>query len=134
MTTTTKKNIQQRLAFLYGDEQSHLIYEKLIEYIEHHRSSRNRSVVGPLWTHKDIVLISYGNSIQSPNAPALQSLRSFLTKQLPTEFSMLHILPFFPWSSDFQARRWWSKPNRHDLAAPPFAIVSGIVPRCLIGF
>jgi len=95
-----KSRILQRLTRLYGLEQCESVSEKVFDYIEHHRSSRTRSVTGPFWTHQDIVLITYGDTIQSPSSPALQSLRSFLTKHLPTEFSMLHILPFFPWSSD----------------------------------
>ena len=95
-----ENRIQKRLDRLYGADKSESIAANIFDYIEQHRSKRTRSVVGPLWTHRDIVLITYGDTIQSPSFPALQTLRSFLTHHLPTEFSMLHILPFFPWSSD----------------------------------
>ena len=63
-------------------------------------SCASRSVVGPLWTHQDIVLITYGDTIQSPAQPPLQTLRAFLKRHLADAFSMVHLLPFYPWSSD----------------------------------
>jgi sucrose phosphorylase len=57
-------------------------------------------VVGPLWTHADAVLITYGDSIQAPDQAPLQTLRTFLKRHLPESFSMVHLLPFYPWSSD----------------------------------
>jgi len=90
----------KRLSILYGDENATALCERIVVYIDSHKEKRNRSVKGPFWTHKDIVLISYGDSIQSPEAMPLQILKNFLQKHIPNEISMLHILPFFPWSSD----------------------------------
>lgn len=92
--------IQQRAQFLYGAEQGLTVARRIQHFIETHRQLRTRSVVGPYWTHKDIVLITYGDTIQAPSTTPLQTLRSFLNCNLPEEFSMIHILPFFPWSSD----------------------------------
>jgi len=95
-----KNRLLKRLSFLYGENQAPEITDRILNYIESHKEKRNRSVSGPFWTHKDIVLITYGDTIQSPGNVPLQSLRNFLQKHLPNEISMLHILPFFPWSSD----------------------------------
>jgi len=95
-----EENIVSRLKGLYGETIGAKTSERVFQIIADHQDMRSRSVLGPYWTHKDIVLISYGDSIQSPSQPPLQSLRSFLNRNLPTEFSMLHILPFFPYSSD----------------------------------
>ena len=99
---TSKLNIRllKRLKFLYGEQHADEIAQRIHEYIESHKVKRTRSVKGPLWTHKDIVLITYGDSIQSPVSSPLQTLRNFMQRHLPHEFSMVHILPFFPWSSD----------------------------------
>lgn len=94
------ERIEQRLAYLYGAERASGIAKRIARIIETHKQLRTRTVHGPYWTHKDVVLITYGDSIQSPAHPPLQTLRSFMNQHLPEEFSMVHILPFFPWSSD----------------------------------
>ncbi len=97
---SARERILQRLEFLYGHDLGRQVSKRIFRYIDTHMQLRTRSVVGPFWTHADIVLITYGDSIQSPTRPPLQTLRSFLNRHLPMEFSMVHILPFFPWSSD----------------------------------
>ena len=92
--------IERRLHFLYDAESAPVIAKRIARIIETHKQLRTRSVSSPLWTHKDIVLITYGDTIQSPSRPPLQTLRSFLNLHLPEAFSMIHMLPFFPWSSD----------------------------------
>jgi len=95
-----KERLLKRLSFLYGETVAPEIAERILNYIEDHKEKRRRSVQGPFWTHQDIVLITYGDTVQSPVASPLKTLRNFLQKNLPNEFSMVHILPFFPWSSD----------------------------------
>jgi len=95
-----RQRIRQRLASLYGEETGTSAARRIFRMLETHRQLRSRSVVGPYWTHKDIVLITYGDSIQSPAQPPLQTLRAFLRRHLSQAFSMVHLLPFFPWSSD----------------------------------
>lgn len=92
--------IEQRLVRLYGEETGPEVAKRILRFIQLHTQLRARRVIGPYWTHKDIVMITYGDSIQSSTRPPLQTLRSFLNRHLPAEFSMLHILPFYPWSSD----------------------------------
>lgn len=96
----TMQRIRQRLHVLYGEDLGDKVSKRVARFIQTHRQLRTRSVVGPHWTHKDIVLITYGDSIQSATQPPLQTLRSFMNRHLPVEFSMVHVLPFFPWSSD----------------------------------
>jgi glycosidase len=95
-----RQRIEDRLTGLYGEAVGSATARRILRVLETHRQLRRRCVDGPLWTHRDVVLISYGDSIQSPQQPPLQTLRSFLKRYLPDAFSMLHLLPFFPWSSD----------------------------------
>lgn len=61
-----------------------------------------------LWSEKDIVLITYGDSIIEPSAELaegmkkspLQTLHHFLSKYCSSAINHVHILPFFPYSSD----------------------------------
>ena len=53
-----------------------------------------------LWSEKDAVLITYGDSVCSPGKPPLATLRQFAARHLTGAFSTIHLLPFYPWSSD----------------------------------
>ncbi|MGY5449943.1 sugar phosphorylase [Agarivorans sp. MS3-6] len=52
------------------------------------------------WSEKDVILITYGDSVLSGGLPPLQSLHQFLREYLTGLISSVHILPFFPFSSD----------------------------------
>jgi len=52
-----------------------------------------------LWSEKDVLLITYADSIIKKNQKNLITLSNFLTKYCK-EFTYVHILPFFPFSSD----------------------------------
>ncbi len=53
-----------------------------------------------LWSQKDALVITYGNSIQDGSHKPLDLLRDFLTKHLSGVVNGVHILPFFPFTSD----------------------------------
>jgi len=94
------QRLHQRLAYLYGDDHAAPLTRRIERIVDTHRQLRKRQVDGPFWTHRDVVLITYGDTIQSPQGPPLQVLRDFLVTHLADAFSMVHVLPFFPWSSD----------------------------------
>ncbi len=52
------------------------------------------------WTQQDAIVITYGDSIKSANEPPLRILRDFMRQELMGVISSVHVLPFFPWSSD----------------------------------
>lgn len=52
------------------------------------------------WTQKDCLLITYGDSIIKENERPLVTLKRFLDRQFKDLISSVHILPFFPFSSD----------------------------------
>ncbi len=52
------------------------------------------------WSEKDVFLIMYGNSVKCDDEPPLLTLRRFLHERLEGTVSGVHILPFFPYSSD----------------------------------
>ncbi|MEC8863690.1 MAG: sugar phosphorylase [Planctomycetota bacterium] len=52
------------------------------------------------WSEKDSVLITYGNSITEPNEAPLKTLKSFLDRDIGKAINGVHVLPFFPYSSD----------------------------------
>ncbi|MDJ0631305.1 MAG: alpha-amylase family glycosyl hydrolase [Rhodobacter sp.] len=55
----------------------------------------------PGWVDEtDVMLITYGNSIRSNDRPPLAALDGFLSERIADVIGNVHILPFYPWSSD----------------------------------
>ncbi|TNE76151.1 MAG: alpha-amylase [Gammaproteobacteria bacterium] len=52
------------------------------------------------WNESDIAVITYGNSLLRDGEVPLQTLHRFLREHLSDAISIVHILPFFPYSSD----------------------------------
>ncbi len=53
-----------------------------------------------LWSQQDTLLISYGDTLRQAGKKPLGILQSFLHEKLQYVFTAVHILPFFPFSSD----------------------------------
>jgi sucrose phosphorylase len=53
-----------------------------------------------IWDENDVYLITYGNSILSNAQKPLQVLHQFLIKYMKGVVSTVHVLPFFPYSTD----------------------------------
>lgn len=57
---------------------------------------RNRNY----WSERDAIVITYGDTIQQEGEKPLTTLKHFFDTHTDQEVSALHILPFYPWSSD----------------------------------
>lgn len=92
--------IRQQLDYLYGvdGEQSWIELQKLIKEFQ----SRNPNLVGDEFRldEKDAILITYGDQFQEKDRRNLQSLFDFLNNHLSDSINRVHILPFYPYSSD----------------------------------
>lgn len=53
-----------------------------------------------LFDETDVVLITYADQINEPARAPLQTLRSFLRDHLHGVVTGVHLLPFYPWTSD----------------------------------
>lgn len=88
--------VRTRLQFLYGD-QADACLRKLIDVVQQYPPSQQQAG----WSERDVVLITYGDQVQSPPSTALHALTEFLTSRaLPELINTVHLLPFYPYSSD----------------------------------
>ena len=62
--------------------------------------ARARQPGSALWSEKDALVITYGNSIVDGAHNPLDLLRHFLETRLKGAVNAVHILPFFPYTSD----------------------------------
>lgn len=53
-----------------------------------------------IWDQRDIMLITYGDTLRWDDHPPLETLHGFVKTRLSDAISVVHLLPFFPYSSD----------------------------------
>ncbi len=98
---TTRMN--DHLAVLYGSahgaEVWSAMHERLQAFHQQHPELVAESADERL-TERDVILITYGDQIQSSDRPPLQNLAEVLTATVEGRISGVHILPFYPYSSD----------------------------------
>ena len=101
---TSSEQIRDHLSFVYGPALAPTIYEEIQRRLETFRQRHPELTVATAaaqrLTETDSVLITYGDQIQSADASALQNLAKFLNEHLKNVVSAVHILPFYPYSSD----------------------------------
>jgi sucrose phosphorylase len=98
MTASFRSRLKQRLEFIYKDKYDETILEKAANKIEKYLPRITRKVKG--WNESDVILITYGDSIKQHDIKPLKTLCRFCKSELREWMSVIHILPFFPYSSD----------------------------------
>src|SRR6185436_15344098 len=86
------------LTFLYGNDQAPQLLARVEKLIAEYRT-RIPVRSGELTEH-DSLLITYGDQVQSQNEKPLHTLNQFCKKYLTDVVDGIHILPFYPWTSD----------------------------------
>jgi len=95
------QRIAEHLRFIYEDEQAHRLQAAIQQRIAFTWAKLGEPIPNQtLWDEKDAILITYGDSIQTPDEPPLTTLKQFAHAHLGRAFSTIHLLPFFPYSSD----------------------------------
>jgi glucosylglycerate phosphorylase len=96
-----ESGIRQHLKFLYGEEKSRGIWKRLQVQLEdfHNRYPALKEKAVRL-SQRDAILITYGDQVRQPDVPPLDTLARIANEYLGGVVSGIHILPFFPYSSD----------------------------------
>ena len=91
------EKIENRLKFIYKDNYAKTILADLLHVISSYQIASKK---GPKWNENDVVLITYGDSVKKEDEAPLETLHAFLNANLKEQLTVVHILPFFPYSSD----------------------------------
>ncbi len=92
------KLIEASVYFIYSDEEAPKVYEEVVSLINAYKE-RIKSTPYYL-SEKDIILITYGDQVFHHGETALATLNKFLNKYVEDVINTVHILPFYPYSSD----------------------------------
>ncbi len=98
MPDTILNKTAQHLQKIYKENFSEQIANEIYRLVLSVKKLKNTG--RPLWNEKDIIMITYGNTFISQNKCPLKTLHWFLTKYIGATIPCIHILPFFPYSSD----------------------------------
>ncbi|MDR0902323.1 MAG: hypothetical protein LBM92_06105, partial [Opitutaceae bacterium] len=93
-----RASVRARLARLYSRADAGATAEKLLALAARHE--RQTPLPAVSWSQRDTLLITYADTINEEGKPPLQALRDFLRRHLGDAVSLVHLLPFFPFSSD----------------------------------
>ncbi|MFL0804218.1 MAG: alpha-glucosidase C-terminal domain-containing protein [Agarilytica sp.] len=104
MTLSAQKELKflvnSHISLIYPDEDIDVLSQKFIEIMSLEACDTKPQTHENTWSEHDAWLITYGDSIVSPNAHPLKTLNTFAKKELTGVVNGIHILPFFPYSSD----------------------------------
>jgi sucrose phosphorylase len=94
------KKIERRFNRLYGPARSSLCLERLAMLIGRYGIGYNSIEKGILWDESRILLITYADTLTDESQAPLEVLKQFADQYLHDVVDTIHILPFFPYSSD----------------------------------
>lgn len=106
MPDPTMKRMTERLGRLYGEARVAELTKRLALLLGRYGATTapqevaNDGRAPSLWSERDAVLISYGDMVQAEGAAPLQVLKEFCDRWLRGAINTVHVLPFFPSSSD----------------------------------
>ena len=111
-----EKRVSQHLNRIYADvlEQNNInqLSNSLLEHVIETQNDMPLHVTedGESWSQNTIVLITYADTLEEKNSLPINSINKFLNTYCTDTFEIVHILPFFPSSSDkgFSVKDYYS--------------------------
>lgn len=88
--------LEPLIAEVYGSGRAPHIASRINEIIDTHP----RRGSGTHWDQDDVWLITYADHFQREGERPLRTLLEFYRSELSSHLNGMHILPFFPWTSD----------------------------------
>ncbi|MEJ2751774.1 MAG: alpha-amylase family glycosyl hydrolase [Candidatus Promineifilaceae bacterium] len=90
------------LQFLYGEERAAEICERLERIVTRRKVGIDARGAGKteMFSQRDAILITYGDMVRADGERPLQTLHEFLSAAVGDSVNTVHLLPFFPYSSD----------------------------------
>ena len=94
-----RSRIESHLEVIYGEQARDLV-APVIEAMRYAEDVSEPAPYQNYWDESDCWMITYATSIHESGEPGLQTLQAFCDRYLSDTVNGLHILPFYPFSSD----------------------------------
>ncbi|MGG7522157.1 sugar phosphorylase [bacterium BS0013] len=93
------EEIKKLITYIYGESFSEAHFKTLLTKLEQAAVAITEKRKSG-WDEKDVVLITYADQFTAAGRDALPLFTRFYNEWLARSFSHVHLLPFYPWSSD----------------------------------
>lgn len=110
ISAEARQRLLDRLEFLFGEATAASILPELVRLIRVHAAYKPEELkaeeehFNPAYrfSEKDMMLITYGDMVRAQGKTGLAALKEFMESYRRGDpiFSILHVLPFFPYTSD----------------------------------
>ncbi len=104
MENSTPSHLEQRLIghlqVLYPQMDAGELARKCLTTFNLEPNTESPKPHRNLWNQSDIMLITYADTLREKGKAPLETLNRFLKNRLSESISVVHLLPFFPYSSD----------------------------------
>ena len=90
--------ISEHLRALYPDADADALQQRIARSFDRHAYMPRRP--DQEWSERDTLLITYADTLTEPGVAPLRTLADFLETRLQDTFSAVHLLPYFPSTSD----------------------------------
>ena len=97
-----KERVRHHLSAIYHDDPPDLeqLTEQLLAIMRLEEPAVEPAQHVNHWDQRDAIVITYGDTLQCDHELPLVTLKRFLDEYTDGVLSGVHILPFYPWSSD----------------------------------
>jgi sucrose phosphorylase len=96
--------LTQQIDFIYKDVDSNIdstqLGNELIKLMRLNETLYKPTPYENHWSEKDVIMITYADSIMQQQQKPLVTLQNFIDTYIGESINSVHILPFFPYSSD----------------------------------
>jgi len=99
-STSQGSRITDLLDRLYPPLLARETAQQLEDLLNRHQASCPPPTTARTLSERDALLITYADQVQEPGTPPLRTLATFCERRLAQLLSGVHLLPFFPWTSD----------------------------------
>lgn len=95
-----RARVRQHLELIYGPSRARRLVTPVVEAMRYDGTYATPDPFRNCWDESDCWVITYAGTIKDPGQPGLRTLLEFMDKHLKDSINGVHILPFFPYSSD----------------------------------
>lgn len=103
MTSALKHRLENHLNVIYPDHDTSVLAQRIIDHFWEDQSDaleEAKFLSSETWSEATTLVITYGDTIKKHGEQPLKTLHKFLGEHFQETFKCVHILPFFPYSSD----------------------------------
>jgi sucrose phosphorylase len=94
------QGVEERVRNIYGEAQTKQVTEQIFKIVPLANKTIESTPKVNKWDEKDIMVITYADTIKKENESPLRTLCEFFRRELKPYINNVHILPFNPASSD----------------------------------